>query len=85
MVPLGMMEEISSMILAFSSGGNKLGIYPLLRMLHTSSTIDSLKICVSENRKTVGLCSKPATFITFWTSYTQYLEFTSLYSLMKAM
>ena len=66
--PTGFIADISSTIFAFSSVGNKLGISPLLRMLQTSYTMLSFKIWVSENRKTVGLCSKPATFITFCTS-----------------
>ena len=46
-----------------SSGkANKLGISPLLRMLLISSTKPSCAICVSLNRKTVGLASIPAYF-----------------------
>ena len=43
-----------------SSGAIMLGTSPELRMLLTSSSIDSLTICVSENRKTTGLFSQPA-------------------------
>ena len=66
--PIGFIEAISSTIFAFSSVGNKFGIYPLLRMLQTSSTIDSLRIWVSLNKKMVCLCSRPAIFMIFWTS-----------------
>jgi len=42
--PTGLIDVIYSTIFAFSYVGNKFGIYPLFKMLHTSSTIDSLKI-----------------------------------------
>jgi hypothetical protein len=80
--PTGLMVEISSTILAFSSVGNKLGISPLLRILQTSYTMLSFKIWVSLNKKIVCFCSRPAIFMIFCTSSTQFLEFTSLYSVM---
>lgn len=80
--PTGFIEVISSTIFAFSSVGNRFGISPLFKILHTSSTIDSLRIWVSEKRKIVCRCYSPAIFMIFWTSSTQFLEFTSLYSVM---
>lgn len=83
--PVGLIEVISSTILAFYSIGKRLGISPLFKMLQTYSTILYLRIWVSENKNIVCLCYNPAIFITFWTSYTQFLELTSLYSVMYAM
>ena len=80
--PTGLIADIYSTIFAFYSVGNRLGISPLFSMLQTSSTILSLRSCVSEKRKMVCFCSSPATFIIFWTYYTQFLEFTSEYSVI---
>ncbi len=54
--PTGLMAVISSTIFAFSSGGKRLGIYPLFKMLQTSSTMLSRRIWVSEKRKIVCFC-----------------------------
>mmetsp|Transcript_14668 Transcript_14668/g.43745 ORF Transcript_14668/g.43745 Transcript_14668/m.43745 type:complete len:228 (-) Transcript_14668:2604-3287(-) len=48
------------LIFSHSSLAKRLGTSPELRMLLTSSTIDSLMICVSEKRKTIGAASQPA-------------------------
>lgn len=78
--PTGFKAVTSSTILVFSYIGNKFGISPLFKTLQTSSTILSFVICVSVNKNTVCLCSKPAVFMTFCTYSTQFLELTSLYS-----
>ena len=83
--PVGLIVVISSTIFAFYSRGNKLGISPLFKILQTYSTILSFNIWVSENKKIVSFCSRPATFITFWTYSIQFFEFTSLYSVEWAM
>jgi hypothetical protein len=50
---------MSEQIFAFSSSGYMPGTSPVLRMLFTSSSIDSTTICVSTSRKVTDLPSTP--------------------------
>jgi hypothetical protein len=77
--PVDFMLFIYSIIFAFSYAGNKFGISPLFKILHTSSTMLYRRICVSENKNIVWRCYNPAIFIIFCTSSTHTFEFTSLY------
>ena len=58
------------------------GTSPELRMLLMSSRKDSLTICVSENRKTTGLASQPASninrFRSSWKALTSYVRVISI-------
>ena len=65
-----------------SSVSIMLGTSPELRMLLMSSRNDSLTICVSENRKTTGLASQPASnmkrFRSSWKALTSYVRVISI-------
>ena len=57
--------RIETRIWSVSFESKRLGTSPVFRMLLMSSTNDSLTICVSENRKTVGFPSSPAASSSF--------------------
>ena len=66
----------SSTILAFSSGGNKLGISPLFNKFDISSYIDSFAFYESENINKHFFYSIPTIFNNFCISSTQYKQST---------